>query len=98
MGRRAMRRLQVSSQTRASSTSVPVARALALVRPWPLVGGGSAYLPRGPVGPGTPWTGDGSGVAIGETLVAVARYLARNGVDVVAADAEVAAGDAAINL
>ena len=70
-------------------------RALALVRPWPLVGGGSAYLPRGPVGPGTPWTGDGSGAAIGETLVAAARYLASDGVDVVAADAEVAAGDEA---
>lgn len=70
-------------------------RALALVRPWPLVGGGSAYLPRGPVGPGTPWTGDGSGAAIGETLVAAARYLASAGVDVVAADAEVAAGDTA---
>ena len=32
------------------------ARALALVRPWPGVGGGSAYLPRGPVGDGRPWT------------------------------------------
>jgi len=70
-------------------------RALALVRPWPLVGGGSAYLPRGPVGPGTPWTGDGTGAAIGETLVAASRHLASHGVDVVAADAEVAAGDAA---
>jgi lipid II:glycine glycyltransferase (peptidoglycan interpeptide bridge formation enzyme) len=70
-------------------------RALALVRPWPLVGGGSAYLPRGPVGPGTPWTGDGTGAAIGDTLVAASRHLASHGVDVVAADAEVAAGDAA---
>ncbi len=70
-------------------------RALALVRPWPLVGGGSAYLPRGPVGPGTPWTGDGTGAAIGQTLAAAARHLARHGVDVVAADAEVAAGDPA---
>jgi hypothetical protein len=69
-------------------------RALALVRRWPLLGGGSAYLPRGPVGPGTPWTGDGTGAAIGETLVAVARHLAASGVDVVAADAEVAAADA----
>ena len=25
-------------------------RALVLGRPWPLVGGGSAYVPRGPVG------------------------------------------------
>jgi lipid II:glycine glycyltransferase (peptidoglycan interpeptide bridge formation enzyme) len=70
-------------------------RALALVRPWPLLGGGSAYLPRGPVGPGTPWTGDGTGAAIGETLVAAARHLASRGVDVVAADAEVAADDTA---
>jgi lipid II:glycine glycyltransferase (peptidoglycan interpeptide bridge formation enzyme) len=69
-------------------------RALALVRPWPLVGGGSAYIPRGPVGPGTPWTGDGSGAAVGEALEAAARYLAGSGVDVVAADPEVAAGDA----
>ena len=69
-------------------------RALALVRPWPLVGGGSAYLPRGPVGPGTPWTGDGTGAAVGQTLVAAAQYLARGGVDVVAADPEVAADDA----
>ena len=68
-------------------------RALALVRPWPLIGGGSAYLPRGPVGPGLPWTGDGSGAAIGEALVAVARHLEGLGVDVVAADAEVAGGD-----
>ena len=29
-------------------------RALALIRPWPLVGGGSAYLPRGPVARATP--------------------------------------------
>ena len=69
-------------------------RALALVRPWPLLGGGSAYLPRGPVGTGTPWSGDGSGAAIGEALVAAARFLAADGVDVVAADPEVAATDA----
>jgi lipid II:glycine glycyltransferase (peptidoglycan interpeptide bridge formation enzyme) len=70
-------------------------RALALTRPWPVMGGGSAYIPRGPVGPGTPWTGDGSGAIIGETLVAAAQYLAGHGVDVVAADAEVAAADTA---
>ena len=70
-------------------------RALALTRPWPVMGGGSAYIPRGPVGPGTPWTGDGSGAIIGETLVAAAQYLSGHGVDVVAADAEVAAADTA---
>jgi hypothetical protein len=68
-------------------------RALALVRPWPLVGGGSAYLPRGPVGPGRPWTGDGTGAAVGAATAAVAGYLAGSGVDVVAADPEVASGD-----
>ena len=68
-------------------------RALALVRPWPVFGGGSAYLPRGPVGPGRPWTGDGSGAVIGAVLAAAARHLADEGVDVVAADAEVAESD-----
>ncbi len=68
-------------------------RALALVRPWPLVGGGSAYLPRGPVGPGLPWTGDGSGAGVARTLTAAAGWLAAHGVDVVAADPEVAATD-----
>ena len=70
-------------------------RALALVRRWPMFGGGSAYVPRGPVGPATPWTGDGSGAAIGEALAAASRHLASDGVDVVAADAEVAAADKA---
>ena len=70
-------------------------RALALVRPWPLMGGGSAYLPRGPIGQATPWTGDGSGIAIGEMLTAASRHLASQGVDVVAADPEVAAADTA---
>jgi peptidoglycan pentaglycine glycine transferase (the first glycine) len=69
-------------------------RALALVRPWPFPGGGSAYIPRGPVGPGRPWADDGSGGAIGETLAAAARHLGGTGVDVIAADAEVATGDA----
>ena len=71
-------------------------RALVLTRRWPLVGGGSGYIPRGPVGQGTPWAGDrsdGSGVAIGRTLAAAAAYLAGSGVDVLAADAEVAADD-----
>ena len=69
-------------------------RALVLSRRWPLIGGASAYVPRGPVGPGEPWAGDGSGGAIGEAVVAVAEHLAAAGVDVVAADPEVAADDA----
>ncbi len=70
-------------------------RVMALVRPWPVVGGGSGYVPRGPVGPGTPWTADESGAAIGAALAAAAIHLGRSGVDVVAADPEVAASDAA---
>ena len=69
------------------------ARALALVRPWPVVGGGSAYLPRGPVVDGEPWTADGTGGAVGAALVAASAHLERTGVDVVAADPEVAADD-----
>lgn len=68
-------------------------RALGLVRRWPVLPGGSAYLPRGPVGPGTPWTGDGTGATHGAALVAIAGWLAEHGVDVVAADPEVAAED-----
>ncbi len=68
-------------------------RAMALVRPWPLVGGGSGYVPRGPVGPGTAWTGDGSGRVIGDALGRIARHLAADGVDVLAADPEVASDD-----
>lgn len=70
-------------------------RAMTLVRPWPLLGGGSAYVPRGPVGPGAPWRADGTGGSIGDALVAVSRLLASDGVDVVAADPEVAEGDEA---
>jgi lipid II:glycine glycyltransferase (peptidoglycan interpeptide bridge formation enzyme) len=69
------------------------ARALVLVRPWPLMGGGSAYAPRGPVVAGTPWTGDGTGVAAGQALASVADTLADGGVDVLAADPEVAQED-----
>jgi hypothetical protein len=69
-------------------------RALVLVRPWPLIGGSSAYCVRGPVGPGRPWTGDGSGAGIGESMAAIASWLGQQGVDVFAADAEVAAADA----
>ncbi len=70
------------------------ARALVLIRPWPLVGGGSAYVPRGPVVTGTPWTGDGSGASVGGALVTIAERLAGEGIDVLAADPEVAEEDA----
>ena len=70
-------------------------RALALVRRWPWLPGGSAYVPRGPVGPGTPWVaGSDAGAAVGGALAALAAHLERSGVDVLAADAEVAADDA----
>ena len=58
-------------------------RALALTRRWPLVGGGSAYVPRGP----GPVEGDAAGLAA--RLVAIADHLAADGIDVVAADPEV---------
>ena len=58
-------------------------RALALTRSWPLVGGGSAYIPRGP----GPVGGDVAGLAARQ--VAVADLLAADGIDVVAADPEV---------
>jgi peptidoglycan pentaglycine glycine transferase (the first glycine) len=70
-------------------------RALVLQRGWPMLPGGSAYIPRGPVGAGTPWTtGDASGATIGAALVGAAAWLARDGVDVLAADAEVRSDDA----
>jgi len=68
--------------------SVGERRVLALTRPWPLVGGGSAYIPRGPAP-------IGSGEAVGASLWAVTRALAGEGIDVVAADPEVPASDAA---
>jgi lipid II:glycine glycyltransferase (peptidoglycan interpeptide bridge formation enzyme) len=62
-------------------------RTLAVTRPWPLIGGGSAYIPRGP-GPV-----DGDAAALGARLVAVADRLAADGIDVVAADPEVPAAE-----
>ena len=60
-------------------------RALALTRRWPLVGGGSAYVPRGP-GP----VGDATGAeALAARLIAIGDTLAADGIDVVAADPEV---------
>jgi lipid II:glycine glycyltransferase (peptidoglycan interpeptide bridge formation enzyme) len=58
-------------------------RALALERRWPLVGGGSAYVPRGP-GPI-----DNDAEALAGRLVAIGDLLAADGIDVVAADPEV---------
>ena len=57
---------------------------LTLLRPWPIVGGVSVYIPRGPVPAGGP-------AETAERLIAIARVLAEDGVDVVAADPEVAA-------
>jgi lipid II:glycine glycyltransferase (peptidoglycan interpeptide bridge formation enzyme) len=67
--------------------SAGAAGVLALTRPWPLIGGSSAYLPRGPV----PTAG---GEATARLLVAAAATLAEHGIDVVAADPEVPAADA----
>jgi lipid II:glycine glycyltransferase (peptidoglycan interpeptide bridge formation enzyme) len=61
---------------------------LALSRPWPWLPGGSAYVPRGPAPPGG---GDHAASAL-RSAVAV---LETKGIDVVAADAEVPADDAA---
>ena len=58
-------------------------RALALSRRWSVVDGGSAYFPRGPV----PLGASAGGLAI--RLVGFADALAREGIDVVAADPEV---------
>lgn len=57
---------------------------LALTRRWLMIGGGSAYLPRGPV----PTGGLEDAVA---RLDGATRFLAAEGVDVVASDAEVPA-------
>lgn len=67
-------------------------RVLALTRSWPLLGGGSAYLPRGPVAVAGALAG---GVAaLAERQVAVSEALASEGIDVVAADPEVPASEA----
>ncbi|MBA3875736.1 MAG: hypothetical protein C0498_02160 [Anaerolinea sp.] len=57
---------------------------LALERPWPLIGGGSAYLPRGPIPAGDV-------VAMAHRLGAFTAWLSEHGIDVVATDAEVPA-------
>jgi lipid II:glycine glycyltransferase (peptidoglycan interpeptide bridge formation enzyme) len=60
---------------------------LALLRPWPWIGGFSAYIPRGPSLADDP-------EAAASTLLAVTDRLADEGVDVVAADPEVPAASA----
>ncbi len=57
---------------------------LALERRWPLIGGSSVYLPRGPIPAG-------SAEAMATRLDAVTRWLRSIGADVVASDAEVPA-------
>ncbi len=64
---------------------------LALTRPWPVVGGASAYLPRGPV----PTAGVTDAIS---RLEGATRWLAAEGVDVVAADPEVIADGYAARL
>ena len=57
---------------------------LALERRWPMIGGGSAYLPRGPVPAG-------SAEAMVARLDAVTGWLRAAGIDVVASDSEIPA-------
>ena len=60
-------------------------RLLSLERSWPLIGGSSAYLSRGPIAAGEP---------VAQTaarLQAAADHLVRRGVDVIATDAEIPA-------
>ncbi len=64
---------------------------LALTRSWLLVGGGSAYLPRGPVAA----AGEFDATSLAGRLVQAAEVLAADGIDVVAADPEVPAADPA---
>ena len=67
--------------------------ALVLVRPFPIVGGSSAYVPRGPVvDPSDPSDG---GDAAAARVNALANWLVEDGIAVLATDAEVPARDAA---
>ncbi|HSL75931.1 MAG TPA: GNAT family N-acetyltransferase [Candidatus Limnocylindrales bacterium] len=67
--------------------------ALVLTRPFPVVGGSSAYVPRGPiVDPDDPTDG---GEAAAERVNALANWLVERRVAVVATDAEVPAADVA---
>jgi lipid II:glycine glycyltransferase (peptidoglycan interpeptide bridge formation enzyme) len=62
--------------------------ALVLVRPFPLVGGSSAYVPRGPVA-----APDEDAAAAAARVAALGGWLAGTGVDVLATDAEIPAAD-----
>jgi lipid II:glycine glycyltransferase (peptidoglycan interpeptide bridge formation enzyme) len=64
--------------------------ALVLVRSVPLIGGASAYIPRGPVADPA-----AAGPAAAARVAALTTFLAGRGIDVVATDAEVPAEDAA---
>ena len=64
---------------------------LALERRWPLIGGGSVYLPRGPIPTGSP-------EAMAARLAAVTEWLRDHGADVVATDAEVPAANGYADL
>jgi lipid II:glycine glycyltransferase (peptidoglycan interpeptide bridge formation enzyme) len=67
--------------------------ALVLLRRFPIVGGTSAYIPRGPVvDPNHPPDG---GEAAADRVNALANWLVEDGVAVVATDAEVPASDGA---
>ena len=67
--------------------------ALVLLRPFPIVGGSSAYVPRGPVI--DPNHASDGGEAAADRVNALANWLVEAGVVVVATDAEVPAADAA---
>jgi lipid II:glycine glycyltransferase (peptidoglycan interpeptide bridge formation enzyme) len=58
-------------------------RVLVLTRSWPWIGGGSAYVPRGPVPMGA------EPESLAKRLVDLADHLATEGIDVIAADPEV---------
>jgi lipid II:glycine glycyltransferase (peptidoglycan interpeptide bridge formation enzyme) len=62
-------------------------RVLTLERRWRGIGGGSAYVPRGPA------PVDADGTVLAARQVAIADTLASTGIDVVAADPEVPASD-----
>jgi hypothetical protein len=61
------------------------AAVLALGRPWPLLGGGRLYVPKGPVTAGAPVR------AVAERLSAVAGWAGAAGYDAILADAEIPA-------
>ncbi len=83
---RAWAEYQASVGWRPRFLAVGERRVLALERRWPLVGGGEAYLPRGPV-----TAGDALNL-VADRLVAATDYLAGQGTDTLASDAEIEAG------